>query len=158
MSRQDAAPELVVQRWLNSEQAITLEALRGRVVLIYAFQMLCPGCVLHTIPQAKEVHDAFDPRQLVVLGLHTVFENHDVMTPRALEVFVHENRLRFPIGIDMPGDQMPQTMKAYEMQGTPTTVLIDALGRRRFQHLGHVPGMQLAAAITELNVEAARAG
>ena len=41
------APELVVESWFNTREPLTLADLRGRVVLLHAFQMLCPGCVAH---------------------------------------------------------------------------------------------------------------
>jgi hypothetical protein len=44
------APELVTSHWFNSESAITLDALRGEVIVIEASQMLCPGCVTHGLP------------------------------------------------------------------------------------------------------------
>ncbi|MET0344115.1 MAG: TlpA disulfide reductase family protein [Polyangiales bacterium] len=157
MSPGQVAPPLVVAQWFNSPAPIELASLRGRVVLIYAFQMLCPGCVQFTIPQAKEVHAEFDSERLVVLGLHTVFEDHDRMTPQALEEFIAENQLRFPIGVDMPDARLPKTMKAYDMQGTPTVVIIDAEGRRRVQHFGHVTDLQLSATLNALIAEAARA-
>ena len=47
-----SAPELQVAQWFNTDAPVTLTGLRGKVVLVYAFQMLCPGCVTHTIPQA----------------------------------------------------------------------------------------------------------
>lgn len=37
------APELEVSRWFNAPAAPTLAALRSRVVLVEAFQMLCPA-------------------------------------------------------------------------------------------------------------------
>jgi len=43
------APELKVQKWLNTDQHLRLESLRGRVVAIFAFQMLCPACVSENI-------------------------------------------------------------------------------------------------------------
>ena len=154
MTSPKPAPPLIVEQWFNSEHPIELAALRGRVVLIYAFQMLCPGCVQHSVPQARDVFEAFDRSQLVVLGLHTVFEHHAAMPPHALEVFLHENRLRFPVGVDARGaEAIPRTMHAYAMQGTPTTVLIDRLGRRRGQRLGHVKDMQLAASLAMLMLE-----
>ena len=48
-----SAPELQVAQWFNTDAPVTLAGLRGKVVLVYAFQMLCPGCVTHTIPQAE---------------------------------------------------------------------------------------------------------
>ncbi|MDE2906046.1 MAG: TlpA family protein disulfide reductase, partial [Acidobacteriota bacterium] len=55
-----AAPELETIDWLNTDEPVLLDALRGKVVLIEAFQMLCPGCVSHGLPQAMRVHRVFD--------------------------------------------------------------------------------------------------
>ena len=46
------APPLQVAQWFNTKQPLTLEGLRGRVVVLHAFQMLCPGCVQHAVPQS----------------------------------------------------------------------------------------------------------
>ena len=46
-------PEWDMSTWLNAPAPITLASLRGRVVLLHAFQMLCPGCVAHGLPQAE---------------------------------------------------------------------------------------------------------
>jgi len=77
------APELQATRWFNTTEPPTLAALRGRVVALHAFQMLCPGCVTQGTPQTQRLFDAFDPQDVSVLGLHTVFEHHEVMTPEA---------------------------------------------------------------------------
>ena len=45
-----------------------------------AFQMLCPGCVSHGLPQAKRIQHTFGDA-VTVLGLHCVFEHHAAMTP-----------------------------------------------------------------------------
>lgn len=124
------APELEVERWFNTREPITLSDLRGKVVMLHAFQMLCPGCVAHAIPQARRLHELACETDLVVLGLHTVFEHHAAMTPVALEAFLHEYRVTFPIGIDQPATDrpIPKTMAAYGMRGTPSTILIDRKG------------------------------
>lgn len=129
------------------------------MIVLHAFQMLCPGCVAHAIPQAKRVSTVFDGFPVVVIGLHTVFEYHDVMGPEALRVFLHEYRIGFPVGVDAPGlgkDPMPCTMRAYAMQGTPTTVLIDQQGRLRRQIFGAVDDLLLGAQIGSLLVEEQR--
>ena len=125
------APELQVQRWFNAVAPVTLLGLRGKVVVVHAFQMLCPGCVAHSIPQARKMHEIAAGSELVTLGLHTVFEHHAAMTPVSLEAFLHEYRLTFPVGVDQPGEghPIPKTMAAYGMRGTPTTILIDREGR-----------------------------
>ena len=82
-----------VSQWFNSERGLTLQQFKGRVVVVGAFQMLCPGCVAHCIPQLKKLHDMAQNLPLTVIGLHTVFEHHQAMQPHALEAFIHEYRL-----------------------------------------------------------------
>ena len=149
------APELETIGWLNSAEPIALASLRGKVVLIHAFQMLCPGCVQHGIPQTKKIFEEFDPSKVAVIGLHTVFEHHAVMGRDALEVFAYEYRLNFPIGIDKPNEHhvIPHTMMTYQMQGTPTTILIDKTGHLRMHKFGHVTDFVLGYSIGTLLAE-----
>ncbi len=132
-------PELQVSRWFNTEGE-SLEELLGQVVVLHAFQMLCPGCVLHGTPLAQRIHDIFRTEELTVVGLHTVFEHHDAMGPESLEAYLHEFRITMPVGIDRhePGDPMPQTMKAFSMRGTPTLILIDRSGAIRHHLFGQL--------------------
>lgn len=152
------APALEVAQWFNTPKALALSGLRGKVVVLHAFQMLCPGCVLHGIPQAQRIEAQFERDDVEVIGLHTVFEHHDVMGPAALKAFIHENRLTFPIAVDQPdGDGgVPRTMRRYSMRGTPTLVLIDRQGALRFQQTGQVDDLALGALIGQLLAEAPR--
>jgi peroxiredoxin len=149
------APELAVSKWFNTEKPLSLAALRGRVILLHAFQMLCPGCVSHGTPQAAKAHRMFRNTDLTVIGLHTVFEHHAAMTPVSLEAFIHEYRLTFPIGVDQPGDNtpIPVTMQRYQMQGTPTSILISRDGQIRHQGFGQEDDMALGIIIGSLLAE-----
>ena len=87
------AKPLETTLWLNTPSPITLDALRGKVVLLEAFQMLCPGCVSHSLPQAMRARALFSEADVAVIGLHTVFEHHEAQgTKEALEAFLHEYR------------------------------------------------------------------
>ena len=152
------APELQTTRWFNTTPQgapLSLTELRGKVVVLHAFQMLCPGCVSHGLPQAKSVAQHFNADDLQVVGLHTVFEHHAVMTEQALEVFIHEYRIEFPVGVDQPAPDggVPLTMQAYSLQGTPSLMLIDRAGRLRLQEFGHIPDLVLGNAIGQLLAE-----
>lgn len=149
------APELIVSKWLNSDEQITIESLRGKVVMVVAFQMLCPSCVEVSIPQAKKVSATFSPNDVVVIGLHTVFEHHEAMQENSLKAFLHEYRVNFPVAIDKPSERItiPETMNLYNMQGTPTTLLIDRQGRLRKHQFGHTPDLLLGAEIMALVLE-----
>jgi peroxiredoxin len=148
---QPLAPPLQVSTWFNTDGPIHLEDLRGQVVMIEAFQMLCPGCVSHGLPQAQRVERAFG-KAVTVLGLHSVFEHHDAMTPVSLQAFLYEYRIGFPVGVDAheePGG-MPITMSRYQLQGTPSLILIDRAGRIRFQSFGQTEDLTVGAVLARL--------
>lgn len=152
------APDWVTGEWFNSRGPLRLADLRGRVVALHAFQMLCPGCVQHGLPQTQRIRAAFAPEDVAVVGLHTVFEHHTAMTPLALRAFLHEWRIGFPVGVDAPSDDardpIPRTMHAYGLQGTPSLLLIDRHGFMRRQVFGAEDDMTVGAAIATLVAEA----
>jgi len=121
------APAWSVERWFNAPDDFGLGVLRGRVVALHAFQMLCPGCVTHGIPQAQRIATSFASRDVAVVGLHTVF--------------------------DSEGGPIPETMQRYELRGTPSLVLIDRLGRVRLHTFGRLEDMTVGAAIASLVAE-----
>jgi peroxiredoxin len=149
------APEWKVAEWINAAEPLSLAALRGRVVVALAFQMLCPGCVQSALPQLKRVHETFDRSRVAAIGIHTVFEHHEAMPPASLRAFLSEFRFDFPVAVDQPDPPggMPLTMQQYQMQGTPTLMLIDSLGRLR-QSFGHESDLKLGASVMALMLEA----
>jgi hypothetical protein len=151
------APEWSTREWFNAPRGLRLADLRGRVVVLHAFQMLCPGCVQHGLPQAQRVHAAFAPEGVAVIGLHTVFEHHAAMPPVALAAFLHEWRIGFAVGVDAPsedtGDPLPRTMRRYALQGTPSLLLIDRAGDLRLHAFGAVDDLTVGAAVAALLAE-----
>ncbi len=152
MINTDLTPDWQTSQWFNTIRPPTPEGLRGKVVLLHAFQMLCPGCVSHSIPQAESVHRQYAAAGVVVIGLHTVFEHHAAMTPLALEAFLHEYRITHPVGVDIAGvgSPIPQTMNRYQMNGTPTLILIDRTGRLRLHEFGRVDDLRLGVLLGQL--------
>ncbi len=151
-----SAPELAVSQWLNTDAPLSLAGLAGQVVMLHTFQMLCPGCVMQATPQAVRLWRQFHAAGLQVIGLHTVFEHHAVMTPAALTVYLSEFRIPFPVAVDQPqaDHPVPLTMATYGLRGTPSTLLIDRGGRLRYHHFGMESDETLAATIAELLDEA----
>lgn len=149
------APELNIVQWFNTTTPLDLKSLRGKVVVLHAFQMLCPGCVQHGLPQTQKMSRLFAAQDVVVIGIHTVFEHHAAMSPVSLEAFIHEYGLRFPIGVDRAGEghAIPQTMAAYKLRGTPSLVLIDRQGIIRHHSIGAEDDMQIGAEIALLLAE-----
>lgn len=155
-----ALPDWHALDWLNAPAPLTLASFRGRVVLLHTFQMLCPGCVAHGLPQADRVWQTFPRDRVAVVGLHTVFEHHAVMTLAALRAFVHEYGWSFPIGVDTPGSgtAVPRTMALYGLRGTASHLLLDSRGRVALHHFGALDDLVLGAAIGSLREESNASG
>lgn len=154
----EAPPELSTAQWFNAPEPMMLEQLKGRVVLVLGFQMLCAGSLRHALPQAQRISRAFNADEVAVIGLHMVFENHKDMTPSLLEPFLKTESITIPVAVDAPNDSgVPKTMQAYSMQGTPTLLLFDRQGRLRRHYLGAVDDVRLGAEIMALSLEAPNA-
>jgi len=146
-------PEIIASQWFNSEP-LTLAQLKGKVVLLVAFQMLCPGSLRHALPQAARIARSFSSDEVAVIGLHMVFENHKDMTASQLEPFLKTEHIEIPVAVDsQSGSDLPKTMEAYGMQGTPTVLLFDRQGRLRRHYLGAVDDVRLGAEIMAMCIE-----
>jgi peroxiredoxin len=154
------APELSVQTWFNTDRPVSLSSLRGRVVVLVAFQVLCPSSLAGAIPQARRIHETFEPGDVAVVGLHATFEHHQAYNLALLKAFIHEYRLKFPIGLDTPNaaGPIPHTMERYNMRGTPSLVLIDRQGLIRKHAFGAADDLRIGAEIGALTQERAAAG
>ena len=157
MSNHPMAPEWQVSQWFNTDQSLRLENFRGKIVVLHAFQMLCPGCVSHGVPQAERLHRLLKDEDAVVIGLHTVFEHHAAMTPASLDAFLYENRVTHPVGVDVhtDGDTTPATMRAYAFRGTPSLVIIDRGGHIRYHEFGRADDLEVGLMIGKLLSEPA---
>ncbi|MCB1506925.1 MAG: TlpA family protein disulfide reductase [Hyphomicrobiaceae bacterium] len=157
MLNPEAPPELVAAHWINAAAGAdpSLSGLKGKVVLVGAFQMHCPGSARHLLPQLARLHAQFQGDEVAVIGLHTVFEKEDEQTPALLEEFLDDNHFHFPVAIDKQnGGPIPETMDAYELQGTPTLLIFDRQGRLRRHYLGQVDDIRVAAEVMALAIEA----
>ncbi|MCD5311085.1 TlpA disulfide reductase family protein [Kineosporia babensis] len=127
--------QLSVQKWANAPEP----DLRNQVVLLYAFQMLCPNCVNEATPMMNRVHEVTRRKDgIQVVGLHTVFENHANMGPDALAGYIARAGVSFPVGIDRHdgGDDAPVTMRRLNLMGTPSIVTVDRGGTIREKQFG----------------------
>jgi thiol-disulfide isomerase/thioredoxin len=145
-------PDWQVSQWFNSDGELRLADLLGQVVVVHAFQMLCPGCVSHGLPQAERIHRQFADDGVKVIGLHTVFEHHAAMTPPALKAFLHEYRITHAIGVDQQvrGQEVPATMQAWGLRGTPSLLLFDRQGNLRLKEFGRIDDLTIGAMVGRL--------
>jgi thiol-disulfide isomerase/thioredoxin len=132
------APALVIAEWLNGD-GVTLQNLKGKVVILEFFQMWCPGCNEFSIPLMEEWKEKYkNEDKIFFLSIHTVFEGHEVQSPARLKKFVKKKNIDHLIGIDahLDANRVPETMKIFRTGGTPAMAIIDKNGVIRFKYFG----------------------
>jgi cytochrome c biogenesis protein CcdA/thiol-disulfide isomerase/thioredoxin len=124
------APELTgLSNWINSHP-LTLQNLRGKVVLIDFWTYSCINC-LRTLPHVKAWDRTYRNRGLVVLGVHTpefAFEH----VPGNVEGAVERLGIKYPVALDNDYG----TWNAFQNQYWPAKYLIDRRGHLRYYHFG----------------------
>ncbi|KPJ35674.1 thioredoxin [Burkholderia multivorans] len=124
------APELAgIERWHNSAP-LTLDRLRGKVVLVDFWTYSCINCI-HTIPYVNDWYRKYRDQGLVVVGVHTPeypFERDAKNVADAIARF----GIRYPVAQDNRYD----TWRAYGNQYWPALYLIDANGKIVYTRYG----------------------
>lgn len=133
------APSLETEVWFNSS-AISLDEIRGNVVIIEFFQLWCPGCNKFSIPLMNRWRDETFSLESDVkfISVHTVFEGHEYQDNERLKYFIKEKEITHPVAVDkhIEGRHTPVTMAKYRTGGTPCIAIIDKKGIVRFKYFG----------------------
>ena len=78
------APNLEIDKWVQGTPSnITQE--KGNVILIFVFQINCPGCFLYGIPEILDVFEKLEGQAFKIWGLATAFEDFSKNNLRNLE-------------------------------------------------------------------------
>jgi cytochrome c biogenesis protein CcdA/thiol-disulfide isomerase/thioredoxin len=148
------APDFVdVSHWLNTpgERPLTLDALRGKVVLVDFWTYSCINCI-RTLPHLRAWYAAYRKDGLVIVGVHTpefAFE-HVLANVRGA---THDLKVAWPVALD--NDY--KTWNAYQNEYWPAEYLIDKRGRVRHVHFGEGEYPETEQAIRSLLAEAGAA-
>jgi thiol-disulfide isomerase/thioredoxin len=135
--------------WLNSAP-LTIEQLRGKVVLIDFWTYSCINCI-RTTPYVRTWAEKYADRGLVVIGVHApefAFEKKIDNVRQAIGEF----KIGYPVAID--NDY--RIWRAFGNSYWPAHYLIDARGQIRYHHFGEGSYQQTEQAIQDLLREAGR--
>lgn len=130
-------------QWINSSP-LTIESLRGKVVLVDFWTYTCINCQ-RTLPYLKSWYEKYKEDGLVVIGVHTPefeFEKNTDNVKEAVEDF----KLTYPVMQDNNYD----TWSAYSNRYWPAKYLIDKDGVIRYFHFGEGEYDQTEKAIQDL--------
>ena len=116
------APEITGGRgWLNTDKPLTLEALKGKVVLLDFWTYGCINCI-HIIPDLKKLEEKY-ANQLVVIGVHSAKFQNEKETENIRRII-----LRYEIEHPVYNDSEYAVWQSYGVRAWPTQVLIDPAG------------------------------
>jgi DNA-binding beta-propeller fold protein YncE len=107
--------------WLNTAEPITLDSVRGKVVLLDFWTYCCINC-MHVLPDLKKLEEKY-AKQLVVIGVHSAkFE-----TERESQN-IREAILRYEIKHPVVNDANMIIWRHFGVNAWPTMWLIDPEG------------------------------
>ena len=126
----NCAPEFQgTQEWINSEP-LTMESLRGKVVLIDFWTYSCINCI-RTIPFLQTWHERYADEGLVIVGVHTPEFEFEKVYDNVVEATID-------MGVAWPvvQDNEYQVWSDYSNRFWPAKYLIDKNGVIQFRHFG----------------------
>lgn len=132
-----------VVEWLNSPP-LTIEDLRGKVVLVDFWTYSCINCI-RTVPYVRAWAEKYKDQGLVVIGVHApefAFEKKIDNVKKA----INDLKIGYPVAIDNDYN----VWRAFENSYWPAQYLIDAKGQVRYHHFGEGNYRQTEHAIQDL--------
>ncbi len=124
------APEFPGEmKWFNSEP-LSMQELRGKLVMIDFWTYSCVNCV-RTLPYLKKWHEKYSGLGLVIVGVHTPefeFEKDEENVAMALAKF----DIKYPVILD----SAYQVWSLYANRWWPRKLLVDGEGYIRYDHIG----------------------
>ncbi len=141
------APEFTgISNWLNSEP-LTMESLRGKVVLIDFWTYSCINCI-RTLPHIVEWDSKYRDKGLVIIGVHTPeFEFEKV--PENVQAAMDTHGIKYPVA----QDNNYATWNAWKNRYWPHKFLVDKDGKIRYDHIGEGGYEETEKKIQELLAE-----
>ena len=81
----EKVPNFEVSEWIQGAPT-NFDQEKDHVVLVEVFQVNCPGCFMHAIPEAINIYNKYKDEGVCVLGLATAFEDFDKNTLENLKM------------------------------------------------------------------------
>jgi peroxiredoxin len=126
------APEFVgIEEWVNSEP-LTLDTLRGKVVVVHFFAFGCSNCI-NNYPWYREWHEAFQGKDVALIGIHTPETEFETDVAQ-LRASMEKHELKFPVAVD----KEKKMWQAWYNNMWPSVYIIDKQGRVRFWWYGEL--------------------
>lgn len=130
------APALAAElRWLNSDP-LSLDELRGKVVLVRFWTDTCPFCEA-SAPGLTRLHERYGPDGLVVVGVFHPKPRGAVRDLEGVKARAEQLGMEFPIATDSHWDTLERWwLSSGDRAATSVSFLLDTQGTIRWIHPG----------------------
>lgn len=130
-------------------QLITLESLKGSVVLVNTWATWCPPCVME-MPGFQRVYEEYKDQGFTVLGI-----SRDQGSPDLVRAFLRQNRITYPVAM-----AWQTSLEDFESGTLPTSFLIGRDGRikHRVEGIFAEPALRMAVRVLLEDPEPAEEG
>ena len=100
----EKVPNFGVSDWVQGAPT-NFDQEKDHIVLVEVFQVNCPGCFMHALPEAIEIYNKYKEDGVRVIGIATAFEDFDKNTLDNLKMLAET------------GEIVGETKSAFQMSG-----------------------------------------
>jgi thiol-disulfide isomerase/thioredoxin len=100
----EKVPNFGVSEWVQGAPT-NFDQEKDHIVLVEVFQVNCPGCFMHALPEAIEIYNKYKDEGVRVIGIATAFEDFDKNTLDNLKMLAET------------GEIVGETKSAFQMSG-----------------------------------------
>jgi thiol-disulfide isomerase/thioredoxin len=140
VGRGSTAPEIDLPTLTGGH--VKLSALRGHPVVVTFWGTWCPPC-RDEFPELVAMQKQHRDAGLVILAVN---QRDQELTTKAVEDFVHEFGVDFPVALDNRG----HTRRSFRLVGLPTLVFIDTAGVIQGVHPGPASRAEMDAGLAAI--------
>ncbi len=110
------------ETWLNTKEPLSIQKLKGHIVVIDFWTYCCINC-MHMVPTLSKIEEEYKNEPVVVIGVHSAkFENEQ--KPENIEEAIGRYEITHPVVVD----KGMKIWKAYGANAWPTIVIVDPKG------------------------------
>jgi thiol-disulfide isomerase/thioredoxin len=133
-----AVPDFILKDL--SQKKVKLTDFKGKVVILNFFATWCPPCRAE-IPELNKLYRLNKDKGLVVIGVSLDMD----VAPQGLTNFVKDMKITYPILMGTT-----DLAEKYQVNGVPTTILINREGKAHTRYDGMVPASRFEKDLSNL--------